>query len=92
MDTCDPETEGEKRPTFTNKGNTRPPSIGLPYVQGLSERLSKTFRQHSVTVYHKRVNTTLHPHTPKRKDAERQEVWDHIRDNMRSGSCTRVHR
>ena len=45
------------KPPSANKGNTRPPSIGLPYVQGLSERLSKIFRQHSVSVYHKPVNT-----------------------------------
>ena len=49
--------KAKTRPTSTNKGNTRPPSIGLPYVQGLSERLSKTFRKHGVSVYHKPVTT-----------------------------------
>ena len=68
-----PNQKGKTRPTSTNKGNTRPPSIGLPYVQGLSERLSKTFRQHSVSVYHKPVSTLrsilVHPKdkTPKDK-------------------------
>ena len=84
-----PKQKAKTRPTSTNKGNTRPPSIGLPYVQGLSERLSKTFRKHGVSVYHKPVNTlvyyTFHPRTLERQDAERQEVWGHIRDNMRSG-------
>ena len=37
-------------------------------------------------------HSTFHPRTPERQDAERQEVWGHIRDNMRSGPCTRVHR
>ena len=88
-----PKQKAKTRPTSTNKGNTRPPSIGLPYVQGLSERLSKTFRQHGVSVYHKPVNTLrsilIHP---KDKKPQRQEVWGHIRDNMRSGPCTRVRR
>ena len=91
-----PKEKAKMSPTSTNKFNTRPPSIGLPYVQGLSEIRSKTFRQHGVSVYHKPVHehSTLHPRTPERQDAERQEVWCHniIRDNMRSGPCTRVHR
>ena len=88
-----PKQKAKTRPTSTNKGNTRPPSIGLPYVQGLSEILSKTFRQLGVSVYHKPVNTlrSILVH-PKDKDAERQEAGGHIRDNMRSGPCTRVHR
>ena len=58
METCGPKTEGENE-TYINqqRQHQRPPSIGLPYVQGLSERLSKTFRQHGVSVYHKPVNT-----------------------------------
>ena len=88
-----PKQKVKTKPTSTNKGNTRPPSIGLPYVQGLSERLSKTFRQHSVSVYHKPVNTlsSILVH-PKDKTPKKQEVWGHIRDNMRSGPCTRVRR
>ena len=85
-----PKEKAKTSPTSTNKGNTRPPSIGLPYVQGLSERLSKTLRQHGVSVYHKPVNTLRSILV--RQDAERQEVWGHMRDNMRSGPCTRVYR
>ena len=68
-----PKQKAKTKPTSTNKGNTRRPSIGLPYMQGLVERLSKTFRQHDVSVYHKPVNTLrsipVHPKdkTPKDK-------------------------
>ena len=67
-----PKQKAKTIPTSTNKDSTRPPSIGLPYVQGLSERLSKTFRQHGVSVYHKPVNTLcsilVHPKDKMPKD------------------------
>ena len=87
-----PKQKPKTKPKSTNKGNTRPPSIGLPYVQGLSERLSKTFRQHGVSVYHKPVNTlrSILVH-PKDKTPKDKKCGGHIRDNMRSGPCTRVH-
>ena len=59
---------------------TRPPSIGLPYVQGLSERLSKTFRQHGVSVYHKPVNTLrsilVHPKDKTPKDKKCGDIYE----------------
>ena len=75
-----PKQKAKTSPTSTNKGNTRPPSIGLPYVQGLSERLSKTFRQHGVSVYHKPVNTLrsilVHPKDKTPKDKKRGVIYE----------------
>ena len=58
-----------------------------PETEGENETYINQQRQHQI--YHKPVNTlvyyTFHPRTLERQDAERQEVWGHIRDNMRSG-------
>ena len=75
-----PKQKAKTRPTSTYKGNTRPLSIGLPYVQGLSERLSKTFRQHGVSVYHKPVNTLcsilIHPKDKMPKDKKCGVIYE----------------
>ena len=39
------------------KDSTTRPTIGLPYIRGLSETLGRIFRQHGVTSYHKPINT-----------------------------------
>ena len=52
---------------------TRRPMLGLPYIQGLSEQLSRTYQSHGVYLLHKPSNTIrsmlVHPKdkTPKEK-------------------------
>ena len=91
-----PKQKAKTRPTSTNKGNTRPPSIGLPTSTVCARFIRKTVKDIQTTrcqcVPQTREHSTLHPRTPERQDAERQDVWGHIRDNMRSGPCTCVHR
>ena len=77
MGICGPETEGEKKPTSTNKGNTRRPSIGL--YAGFSRKTVKNIQTtRCQCVPQTREHSTLRPRTPERQDAERQEVWGHI--------------
>jgi hypothetical protein len=37
--------------------NSQGPSIGIPYIRGLSETLGRTFKKHGITMFHKPVNT-----------------------------------
>ncbi len=39
------------------RSTTPTPTIGLPYIQGLSEELQRIYKDHGVNVYHKPVNT-----------------------------------
>lgn len=55
----------------TQKPTQRRPMLGLPYVEGLSEKLSRVYKSHGVNMYHKAGNTLrsslVHPKdkTPK---------------------------
>ena len=65
-----PPPSSAKRPPNTNN-NPRRPMLGLLYVAGLSEQLSRIYKSHNIHIYHKLVNTlrsmVVHPkdETPK---------------------------
>ncbi len=48
---------GSKMNTTSTK--TRTPSIGLPYIRGLSKKLTPIFKQHGIGTFHKHFNTRL---------------------------------
>ena len=55
-----PPARSKKQVTTTDKTTTRStrPMLGLPYIQGLSEQLSRTYQSHGVYLFHKPSNTT----------------------------------
>ena len=67
----DTNKQTQKRDTTIN--------IPLPYVYGVSEKLTKIFREHGVGTYHKPYNTIrsflVHP---KDKNTRYEQVWGHI--------------
>ena len=89
-----PKQKAKTRPTSTNKGNVHQTSLHWPTV--CARFIRNTVKNIQTTrcqcVPQTCEHSTFHPRTPERQDAERQEAWGHIRDNMRSGPCTRVHR
>ena len=70
-----PPARNKKQVTTTDKTTTKftRPMLGIPYIQGLSEQLSRTYQSHRVYLFHKPSNTIrsiiLHPKdkTPKEK-------------------------
>ena len=54
-----PPARSKKQVTTTDKTTTRStrPTLGLPYIQGLSEQLSRTYKSHGVYLFHKPSNT-----------------------------------
>ena len=70
-----PPARSKKQVTTTDKTTTRStrPMLGLPYIQGLSEQLSRAYQSHGVYLFHKPSNTIrsmlVHPKdkSPKEK-------------------------
>ena len=47
----------EKNTDTENRGTEKKPMVGLPYIRGTSEVLSRVFSKHGANVYHKPYNT-----------------------------------
>ena len=54
-----PPARSKKQVIITDNTTTRStrPMLGLPYIQGLSEQLSRTYQSHGVYLFHKPSNT-----------------------------------
>ena len=48
-----------KQPASEKQTQRGRPSVALPYIRGLSEKLTHIFRQHGVGTYHKPFNTLI---------------------------------
>ena len=66
---------------------TPTPSIGLPYIKGLSEELQRIFKDHGVSVYHKPFNT-LRSSLVKPKDKQNKEDKCGVIYNVACGTCS----
>ena len=66
--------------------NTPTPSIGLPYIKGLSEELQRIFKDHGISVYHKPFNT-LRSALVKPKDKQEKKDKCGVVYNVPSGTC-----
>ena len=75
----------QKQKTTTQQ-DRQAPSIGLPYIQGLSEELQRLCKQHGVNVFHKPINTIrsmlVHPKDKTDKKDKCGSVY-----NVPCGSC-----
>ena len=79
MGICGPETEGENE-TYINQQRQYQTSLHRPTLYaGFSRKTVKNIQTtRCQCVPQTREHSTLHPRTPERQDAERQEVWGHI--------------
>ena len=78
--------ERQKQKELNNPQTSRPPLVGLPYIQGLSEELQRIFKTHGVNSFLKPTNT-LRQILVKPKDPTPKEQKCGVVYNVDCGVC-----
>ena len=78
--------ERQKQKEMNNPQTSRPPLVGLPYIQGLSEELQRIFKSHGVNSFLKPTNT-LRQILVKPKDPTPKEQKCGVVYNVDCGEC-----
>ena len=79
-----PKKPNKTPPEKSDKSQVTP--IGLPYIQGLSEKLQRIYKQHGVNIYHKPENT-LRNLLVKVKDKDKPQQKSNAIYHLKCGSC-----